>query len=78
MQFCQRGHDGGILQLLGDVPLAIAKGLLADVAVRHLGEVGLGDLDVIAEYFVKADLEAFDAGGFPLRGGAYHQQHFSV
>ena len=57
-----------VLQLLGDVPLPVHQGLLADVGVRHLVLEGVGHLDVIAEDLVVADLQGPDAGALLLLG----------
>ena len=57
-----------VLQLLGDVPLPVHQGLLADVGVRHLVLEGVGHLDVIPEHLVVADLQGADAGLFLLLG----------
>ena len=53
-----------LLQLRGDEPLAVGDGLLADVMRGHFVEVGPGDLDVVAEDGIEADLERADAGAF--------------
>jgi hypothetical protein len=53
-------------ELGGDVALAGRDGLLADVMARHLREVCLGDLDVVAEHAVVADLEVRDAAALLL------------
>ena len=66
-----RGGEDGVLQileLLGDVPLAVHQGLLADVRIRHLVGKGLGYLDVVAEHLVVADLQRPDAGALLLLG----------
>ena len=57
-----------ILQLLGDVPLRVGQGLLADIALRHLAPEGVGDLNIVAEDFVVADFQGADAGPFLLPG----------
>ena len=59
-----------ILQLLCDVALAVDQRLLADVCPRHQLLEGVGDLDVVAEYLVVADLQGADAGLFLL--GSLH------
>ncbi len=72
----QRGHPLGggenlplqVLQLLGDIPLAVCGGLLADVAFGDLVDHGLADLDVIAEHLVEANLQGPDAGFFLFTG----------
>ena len=53
-----------ILQLLGDVALAVDQRLLADIVGGHLILEGIGYLDIIAEYLVVADLQGADAGLF--------------
>ena len=55
-----------LLELGHDVPLRVDQGLTADVILWHLGEVGLADLDVVAEHVVIADLQASDARPLPL------------
>ena len=53
------------LQLRRDVALGVLDGLLADVVGRDLAAglgLGVGDLDVIAEHLVEADLQPRDAG----------------
>ena len=52
------GEDGvlHVLELLGDVPLAVDQGLLPDVLRGDLVVVGLGDLDVVAKDFIEAHL----------------------
>ena len=45
-----------VLQLLGDVPLAVHQGLLADVGIRHLVLEGVGNLNIIAKNFIITDL----------------------
>ena len=64
------GEDGvlQVLQLLGDEPLAVGQGLLADVVGGDLVVVGAADLDVVAEDLVVAHLQALDAGLLPLPG----------
>ena len=65
------GGQDLLLQLLdlgGDVALGVDQGLLADVVVRHPVLLRLGDLDVVAEDLVVADLERADAGRLPLAG----------
>ena len=70
------GEDGvlHVLELLGDEPLAVHQGLLADIGVGHQVVIGLGDLDVIPEHLVVAHLQVLDAGLFPLRlfDGGHH------
>ena len=56
-----------LLQLLGDVALAVGKGLLADIICGHLVDKGLGHLNIITEYPVEAHLQGADAGFFPFR-----------
>ena len=55
-----------LLQLLGEKPLAVHQGLLADVILRHQAVVAFGHLDVIAEHLVIAHFEALDAGALLL------------
>ena len=57
-----------LFEFLGNVAFAVCQGLLADVALGHLVNEGLGHLDVIAEHPVIAHLEGADAGFFPLIG----------
>ena len=54
------------LQFGRDEPFGVGQRLFAHVAVGHLRHVGLGDLQVIAEYAIVADLERGDAGLFAL------------
>ena len=56
------------LQFRRDVALGVLEGLLAQVVGRHLAGVGVGDLDVIAEDLVVADLQAGDAGAGDFLG----------
>lgn len=49
-------------EVFGDVALAVHGGLAADVVGRDEVEVGLGDLDVVAEIVREFDLQAADAG----------------
>ena len=51
-----------ILQFLCDEPLAVHQGLLADIGLRHQLLKSVGDLDIIAEHLVVADLQRADAG----------------
>ncbi len=51
-----------VLELLRDVALAVDERLLADVGLGHLILEGVGDLDVVAEDLVVADLQRADAG----------------
>ena len=58
-----------LLQLGRDVALGVLERLLADVVGRDLASaVGVGDLDVVAEDLVEADLQAGDAGAADLLG----------
>ena len=57
-----------VLQLLGDVPLAVHQRLLADIGVRHLVLKGVGYLDVVPEHLVVADLQGPDARFLLLLG----------
>ncbi len=45
-----------LLQLRRKVALGIRQGLLANVVLRHLAEVGIGNLDVVAKDLVVAYL----------------------
>ena len=56
-----------LLQCRGDVPLAGGDRLLPVVVVGHRVQVRLGDLDVVAEHAVEADLGRGDAGALALR-----------
>ena len=56
-----------LLQLLGDVALAVGKGLLADIICGYLVDKGLGHLNIITEYPVEAHFQGADAGFFPFR-----------
>ena len=56
-----------VLELLGNIALAVGQGLLADVGLRHLVIVGLRDFNVIPKDFVEADLQRLDAGLLFLR-----------
>ena len=49
-------------QLFGGEALGVHHGLLPDIIGRHRGEIGLGDLDGVAEGAVVADLQGLDAG----------------
>ena len=55
-----------LLQLRRGEALGVGQGLLALVVGRSQVQVGAGDLDVVAEYIVEADLERGDAGALPL------------
>ncbi len=55
-----------LLQVRRDIAFAVGGGLLAHVVVRHVAEIGLRDLDVVAEDGVVADFERVDAGAFAL------------
>ena len=57
-----------LLQVRGDVALAIGQGLLADVVRGHPAQIGLADLDIVPEDLVEADLERGDAGALALVG----------
>ena len=59
-----------VLQLLGNIALAVDQGLLADIGIRHLVLEGVGHLDVVSEYLVVSDLQGADAG-FLLFGGLH-------
>ena len=64
------GEDGvfQLLQFLGDVPLRPRQGLLADVALRHLALVAVGNLNGVAKDLVVLDLQGPDARALPLPG----------
>ena len=55
-----------VLQLLGEEPLAVHQGLLADVVLRHQAVIALGHLDVVAEHLVIPHLQALDPGALLL------------
>ena len=55
-----------LLQLRRDEPLGVGQRLLADIVLRHVREIRLGDLDIVAEDPVVAHLERIDAGPLPL------------
>src|SRR5690606_1278995 len=55
-----------LFELRRDVSLRIDERLLADVVVRDLILVRVGDLEVVAEDLVEADLEGRDAGSLRL------------
>ena len=55
-----------LLQLLGDVALAVGKGLLADIICGYLVDKGLGHLNIITEYPVEAHFQGADSGFFPF------------
>ena len=65
-----RPQDPGfvILEVRGDEALGVHQGLLADVVGGHQVQVGLGDLQVIAEDLVVAHFQAVDAGAAALLG----------
>ena len=56
-----------------DVPLASGNRLLADVVVGRVGEIRLGDLDVIPEHPVVADLQRRDPGAGAF--GFFHRRN---
>ena len=56
------------LDFLGDITLAVGKGLLTDVVVGNLVHKGLGNFNIVAEYPVVADLQGADTGLFPFLG----------
>ncbi len=61
-------HDGlSVLELRSDISLGSGEGLLADIAGRNHGALGVGNLEVVAEDTVVADPEAANAGALPLR-----------
>ena len=53
-----------LLDLLGNVPLRVGQGLLADIMGRHLVLEGVGNLDVIPKHPVVTDAQRADTGGF--------------
>ena len=54
-------------QFLGEIPFVVHQGLFPDIIRRNIGLSGrFGHIDVIAEHFVVADFQFFDAGAFPL------------
>ncbi len=55
-----------LLQFRRDVAFGVLERLLADVVGGHVVAVGVGDLDVVAEDLVEADLQVGDAGPFDL------------
>ena len=59
-------HGLVFFKLRREEPLAIDEGLLADIFLRHLLEVGIGDLDVVAENVIEAHFQALDAGSLSL------------
>ena len=63
-----------LLQLGGDVPLAVHQRLFADVGIGDLPGVAFGDLDVIAEHLIKPYFQGFDTGFLLLLGlhGGHH------
>ncbi len=70
-----RVEDQGLvlLQFRRDVALRVGEGLLADVLRGDLISVDVGDLQIVAEDFVVAHLEALDAQTLPL--GALQVRH---
>ena len=77
---CAENTALDLFELGRDIALAVGQGLLADVVLRHQILVGIGDLDIVAEDAVVADLQlgdprlllllCFDAG--KQRGGVVH------
>src|SRR3989304_5001902 len=61
------GWRPAFLHLRGDEALRVGQGLLADVVGRDQLEVGLADLDVVAEDFVEAHPQGFDPGARSFR-----------
>ena len=59
-------HALALAQLLGDVALAVRQRLPALIVVGHAAQVGLRDLDVVAEDLVVADAQRLDAGALAL------------
>src|SRR5262245_65694724 len=64
----ERVEDDRLLlfQLRREIALCAGERLLADVVVGNQLDVGVADLDVIAEDAVVADLQALDAGSLAL------------
>ena len=55
-----------LLQLLRVEPLRVDERLAADVVLRHAAAMGVGDLQIVAEHLVVADLQVGDAGALAL------------
>ena len=55
-----------LFQFGGDEPLRVRGGLLPDVFGGNLLKLRAGDLKVVAENRIEANLELRDAGSFPL------------
>ena len=53
-------------ELLCDIALAVCQRLLADIMLGDCVNIGLADLDIVAEYTVISDLELADTGLFAL------------
>ena len=60
-----------LLELRRDEALGVDQRLLAHVVGRDPVQVRLGDLDVVAEDLVVADLERADAGALPLAASSW-------
>ena len=61
---------------VADIALAVSQRLPPGIAIWNRGKIGFGDLDIVAEYFVIADFQVFNArrvllplfhGGKPFR-----------
>ena len=58
-----------LLQLRGNVPLGVYRGLFPGPVVGNQPGLGLGHLDIVAKYLIGGDFHVFDAGlllGFHL------------
>ena len=64
---CPQNGSFQLFELLGNIALAVGKGLLPDVVLRHLPLIGLGNFNIVAEHPVIAHLELGNAGFLPLR-----------
>ena len=53
---------------MGHVPLRPRQGLLADIVLRHLALIAVGNLQIISKDLVVADFQCPDAGALPLPG----------
>ena len=51
----------------GDVALGIGESLLTGVVIRHLGQLGAGDLDEVTEDVIEFDFQRVDARACALR-----------
>ena len=64
--FCTEDLVFHVFQFFGDKALTICQGLFPDIIGRDQIIIGPGDFQVIPEYPVIADLQAFDACPFPF------------